>query len=165
MYLFCCDTVPSDWLLSCCSDSRCRCYNCDNCCICYDCYDCFDCDTVPSVLLLYLVCCFDCNTVPWINLFNLFYCFILMIIVKKIQNPNIFFTFSKKYYCCHIYHIISADLPGFWQKHINLYQKTVFFDQRISEKYHFYPYFCIFFVLKCRFCRFCRITFNFCSKI
>ena len=35
---------------------------------------------------------------------SLFYCFILMIIVKKIQNPNIFFTFSKKYYWLHNYH-------------------------------------------------------------
>ena len=34
--------------------------------------------------------------------------------------------------------------------HINFHQKTAFFDQRISEKYHFYPYFCIFFVLKWR---------------
>ena len=34
--------------------------------------------------------------------------------------------------------------------HINLYQKTVFFDHRILKKYHFYPYFCIFFVLKWR---------------
>jgi len=31
--------------------------------------------------------------------------------------------------------------------HINLYQKTAFFDHRILKKYHFYPYFCIFFVL------------------
>ena len=36
--------------------------------------------------------------------------------------------------------------------HINFHQKTVFFDQRISEKYHFYPYFCIFFILKWRKC-------------
>ena len=36
--------------------------------------------------------------------------------------------------------------------HINLYQKTVFFDQRISEKYHFYPYFCTKNILKRRKC-------------
>ena len=110
-WLLDCDTVPGDLLLSCCSVARCRCYSCDNCCICCICNDCFGCDTVPSVLRLYLVCCYDCDTVPSVLLFCCFADSIPMIIVKKIQNPNIFFTFSKKYYHCHIYHIISADLP------------------------------------------------------
>ena len=94
-----------------------------------------------------------------------------MIIVKKIQNPNIFFTFTKKYYHCHIYHDHQCRFTRVLaEKHKNtstctkkwyflinefqkntiftpIFEKTVFFDQRISEKYHFYPYFCIFFVL------------------
>ena len=96
---------------------------------------------------------------------SLFYCFILMIIVKKIQIPNIFYRFSKKYYYCHNFHSISADLPGFWQKYLNLYQKTVFFDHRILKKYHFYPYFCIFFVLKWRKWRKWRIYYCMWEKI
>ena len=43
--------------------------------------------TVIAVILFHVLICFDCFTDS-----------ILMIIVKKIQIPNIFFTFSKKYY-------------------------------------------------------------------
>ena len=75
--------------------------------------------TVLTMILFQVFSYYIWSTVLAVILFHLFHCFtdsIPMIIVKKIQNPNIFFTFSKKYYCCHIYHSNSADLPGFWLK-------------------------------------------------
>ena len=82
---------------------------------------------------------------------SLFYCFILMIIVKKIQNPNIFFTFSKKYYWLHIYHIISADLPWFWLKNTKIPQlvpKNGIFWSTNFRKIPFLPLFLYIFCTK-----------------
>ena len=102
-----------------------------------------DCDTVPgdllviavitvvsvmTVLTVILFQVFSCDiwsAVSTVILFHLFCCFtdsIPMIIVKKIQIPNIFCRFTKKYYSCHICHIISADLPGFWLKNTKTHQ-------------------------------------------
>ena len=46
---------------------------------------------------------------------------------------------SWQYIIIQIYHEPGCKILN----HINLYQKTVFFDHRILKKYHFYPYFCI----------------------
>ena len=44
--------------------------------------------------------------------------------------------------------------------HINFNQKTAFFDQRISEKYHFYPHFCTKNILKRRKCHNVTLIFT-----
>ena len=72
-----------------------------------------------TVILFQVFSCYIWSAVLTVILFHLFCCFtdsIPMIIVKKIQIPNIFYRFSKKYYYCHNFHSISADLPGFWRK-------------------------------------------------
>ena len=74
-----------------------------------------------------------------------------MIIVKKIKNPNIFFTFSKKYYWLHIYHSISADLPGFWLKNAKtpqLVPKNGIFWSTDFRKIPFLPLFLYIFCTK-----------------
>ena len=57
--------------------------------------------TVLTVILFQVFSCDIWSAVSTVILFHLIHCFtdsIPMIIFKKIQNPNIFFTFSKKYY-------------------------------------------------------------------
>ena len=57
--------------------------------------------TVSAVILFQVFYGYIWSAVSTVILFHLFCCFtdsIPMIIFKKIQNPNIFFTFSKKYY-------------------------------------------------------------------
>ena len=81
--------------------------------------------TVLTVILFQVFSCDIWSAVSTVILFHLFCCFadsIPMIIVKKIQIPNIFCRFTKKYYSCHICHIISADLPGFWLKNTKTHQ-------------------------------------------
>ena len=62
---------------------------------------------------------------------------------------------SWQYIIIQIYHDPGCKILN----HINFHQKTAFFDQRILKKYHFYPYFCIFFVLNWRKWRKWRIYF------